>query len=255
MKIKATRYTILKRRPVDSTKLEAWEKVAFPQNSVEYPRQIKEGGHNHWLIEVNFMDEPDRWTWLYAYKPDCEIALENLISYYHFKECFKYAAKKTIDEFFQPFNNALREYHINSPYRIAAFIAQVAHESGSLRYTEELATGTTYEFRKDLGNIYRGDGKRFKGRGLIQLTGRNNYKWASRRLNLNLVKKPELAANTINSCRIAALYWHSRNLNKYADWNNIKGFRIITRRINGGYNGYSDRLSYWKHSKQVLGIL
>lgn len=252
MKIKAKQSTVLKTKRVQSSDLKACEKVTFPQNSIIELRQIKEGGKNHWLIEVN--PSGNQWRWLYAYKPHCDVSIENLISYYHFKACFKYAPKKTIDDFFEPFNHALREYQINTPYRIAAFIAQVAHESGSLKYTEELATGAAYEFRKDLGNIYRGDGKKFKGRGLIQLTGRNNYTWISRELNLNLLNNPELAANTINSCRIAALYWHSRNLNKYADWNNIKGFKIITRRINGGYNGYNDRLKYWKHSKQVLGL-
>ena len=84
-------------------------------------------------------------------------------------------AKARIPSFVAPLNAAMYEFHINSPLRQAAFIAQIAHESGELRYVKEIASGAAYEGRKDLGNTQPGDGMRYKGRGLIQITGRNNY--------------------------------------------------------------------------------
>ncbi len=247
MEIKALQNTVLKRERIDSSLLPDDKKRTFKQGTKFECQSIKNAGHNHWIIKIT--NEENFW---YAYKPHCDVTLDNLITYYHFEKCFKYAKKSDIDTFFQPFNQALEEYQINTIIRIAAFIAQIAHESGSLRYKEELASGQTYEWRKDLGNIYRGDGRRYKGRGLIQLTGRHNYGWASKQLGIDLVSDPQIATQPEISCRIAALYWNSRNLNKYADWNNERGFKIITRKINGGYNGWNDRLKYWKHARKIL---
>ena len=146
-------------------------------------------------------------------------------------------------------NAAMAEGHINTPKRKAAFLAQLAHESGELRYMEEIASGAAYEGRRDLGNTQPGDGRRFKGRGPIQLTGRANYAAASRDLGIDLVKNPERAADPDIAFRIATWYWTKRGLNGLADSGN---FSEITRRINGGYNGASDRLRYWERAKQVL---
>ena len=93
------------------------------------------------------------------------------------------------------------------------FLGQVAHESGGFRYSEELASGAAYEWRRDLGNIYAGDGRRYKGRGFIQLTGRANYREAGRALGLDLINNPALAATDLNAARVAAWYWDSRDLN------------------------------------------
>ena len=246
-RIKALQDTVLKRKTLDSTRLLPSEKTNFQKDKTINCELIRDGGNNHWAIKSQKQS-----SWWYAYKPHCEVTWDNLITYYHFERCFKYANKTDIDTFFQPFNNALREYQINTIVRIAAFIAQICHESGSLRYKEELASGAAYEGRRDLGNIYPGDGKRYKGRGLIQLTGRHNYGWASKQLGIDLVTNPYLATEPETSCRIAALYWSSRNLNKYADWNNERGFKIITRKINGGYNGLDDRFRHWKHTRKVL---
>ena len=177
---------------------------------------------------------------------------KELISKEQLTKCLPHAQKADIDLFFESLNKAMVEFEINTPVRIAAFLAQVAHESGSLFYKEEIATGSAYEGRKDLGNIYQGDGKKFKGRGVIQLTGRHNYKWASEALGLNLINDPYQATKPEISCRIAGLYWKSRSLNAYADQNNTNAFKEITRRINGGYNGWTDRLNHWKKAKAVL---
>jgi len=146
-------------------------------------------------------------------------------------------------------NSAMNEAQITTPQRRAAFLAQLAHESGQLKYMEEIASGSAYEGRSDLGNTQPGDGTRFKGRGPIQLTGRANYAAASQALGVDLVRNPERAADPDVAFRIATWYWSSRDLNQYAD----KGdFSSITYRINGGYNGAADRNQYYASAKDTL---
>jgi predicted chitinase len=147
-------------------------------------------------------------------------------------------------------NNAMREAGINTPARQAAFIAQLGHESGNFRYSEEIASGAAYEGRRDLGNTQPGDGERFKGRGYIQLTGRANYAAAGRALGLDLVNNPQLAARPENAARIAAWFWNSRGLNAKADAGDFAG---ITRSINGGTNGAADRNQRYQAALAALG--
>lgn len=152
---------------------------------------------------------------------------------------------------------ACERYAINTPARLAAFLAQLGHESGSLKYTRELwgptPAQTRYEGRKDLGNTQPGDGKRFMGRGLIQTTGRYNY--AKTRDALSSFGCPDFEADpeALTQPRWAALsagwYWQSRGCNELADAGN---FDAITRKINGGLNGQDDRLKRWEKAKAAL---
>jgi putative chitinase len=142
---------------------------------------------------------------------------------------------------------AMREFAITTQARGAAFLAQVLHESGRLQFFEEIASGAAYEGRHDLGNTHPGDGRRYKGRGPIQLTGRSNYRWAGHALGLPLEDQPLLAAKHDVGWRIAGLYWRSRGLNGLADHDE---FRVITQRINGGQNGASDRAALWSICKR-----
>jgi len=144
---------------------------------------------------------------------------------------------------------AMQEFQITSYLREAAFLAQLAHESGELRYMEELASGAAYEGRKDLGNTQPGDGKRYKGRGPIQLTGRANYKKYGDLLGVDLINNPTIAATKEVGFRIAGEFWSLNGLNQLADQQN---FKQITKRINGGYNGLEDRTMYYDRAKQVL---
>lgn len=144
----------------------------------------------------------------------------------------------------------MEEFEIDTPLRQAAFLAQIAHESGSLKYVRELASGGAYEGRADLGNTEPGDGVLFKGRGLIQITGRANYRDCGQALGLDLLDDPSALEQPENACRSAAWFWYSRKLNDLADRGD---FRTITKRINGGYNGYQDRLKYYERAKKVLG--
>lgn len=163
-------------------------------------------------------------------------------------------------------------YEINTPIRQLCFLAQVGHESGGLFYTEELASGQAYEGRKSLGNLQPGDGVRFKGRGLIQITGRANYKSIGDSLGVDFITTPTLLGGknvtvcTPDQLKYAALsagwFWNSRNLNGIADLINIQNpidegsnlanFQLITKRINGGFNGLADRLSRYKNGHDLF---
>ena len=159
-------------------------------------------------------------------------------------------AKARIPSFVAPLNGAMHEFHINSPIRQAAFIAQIAHKSGELRYVEEIASGIAYEYRKDLGNTQPGDGMKFKGRGLIQITGRNNYHECGKALGVDLITNPELLETNDLACRSAAWFWASRGLNDLADRGD---FERITKRINGGLNGLKERQAYYVKAMLYLG--
>ena len=143
--------------------------------------------------------------------------------------------------------------HIDTPLRRAHFLAQVGHESGELRFRRELASGAAYEGRQDLGNTQPGDGPRYKGRGLIQLTGRANYAEYGRALGreAELLEHPERVADEIDLCiDVAAWFWSRRELNALADRDDLTA---ITRRINGGLNGLEDRRRLLKRCKALLG--
>lgn len=155
------------------------------------------------------------------------------------------------DTYAQPLTDACTEFGINTPKRLAAFIAQIALESGELRYTREIANGAAYENRKDLGNTQLGDGPRFRGRGLLQITGRANYTACGAALSLDLLNEPELLERPIQACRSAAWFWHDRGLNRLAD---ADQFGALTRRINGGYTHLDERIAYWLRARKVFGL-
>lgn len=147
-------------------------------------------------------------------------------------------------------NAALTEAQIDSPVRVAAFLAQLAHESIELRFFEEIASGAAYEGRRDLGNTQPGDGPRYKGRGPIQLTGRANYRAAGKALGLDLEGNPAAAARLDVGFRTAAWFWRTHGLNALADaWD----FDGITRAVNGGTRGAESRRAYFKTACEVLG--
>ena len=125
---------------------------------------------------------------------------------------------------------AMRESDITTKARAEMFLAQLFHESIMLSTFEELASGAAYEGRKDLGNVRRGDGVRFKGRGPIQVTGRANYKWMSEKLGADFVSRPKLLATARYGYRAAAAFWTRAKLNAKADKGDFEG---VTRAING----------------------
>jgi putative chitinase len=155
------------------------------------------------------------------------------------------------DTFAAPLTAAMQEFGISTPQQQAAFLAQVAHESGSLRYTRELADGLAYEGRGDLGNTQPGDGPRYKGRGLLQITGRANYASCGSALGADLLKNPELLELPVGASRSAAWFWKSHGLNKYAD---TDSFGTLTKLINGGFHGMDDRIAHWLRARRALEV-
>lgn len=154
-------------------------------------------------------------------------------------------------------SEAMVEAEITTVTRAAAFLAQLAWESGDLRHFEEIADGSAYEGRADLGNNQPGDGKRYKGRGPIQLTGRANYRAAGFALGLDLEGDPEIAARPEVGFRVAAWYWTSRGLNEVADRPN---FRMVTKRVNGAATDHAPshhlrRVKIYYRALELLGVV
>lgn len=150
---------------------------------------------------------------------------------------------------------AMAEFGIDSPTQQAAFLAQVGHESGGLRYTVELWGPTDaqvrYEGRADLGNVHPGDGFKYRGRGLLQVTGRDNYRRVGQALGVDLEASPQLLGEPELAARSAGHFWQSHSLNEIAD---AGDFVRLTRRINGGTNGLDDRERLWASAKTAMVV-
>ena len=161
------------------------------------------------------------------------------------------ANKELVSHLVPHFNTYFPQYDINTVNRISFFIGQCAEESASFRTLTEYASGAEYEGRKDLGNTHEGDGKRYKGRGIIQITGRFNYRKYGQILGLDLENNPELAKDPEVCVRVACEYWKSHSINKNADANDIVG---ATKKINGGTNGLSQRTAYIKKAQKIIKV-
>lgn len=163
--------------------------------------------------------------------------------------------KTTSARFIVGLNEAMREFEIDKSFlREAAFLAQILHESGGLRYVRELASGDAYDtgrLAERLGNTPEadGDGQRYRGRGLIQITGRRNYLLCGMALDLDLLAEPELLEQPVLACRSAGWFWRNNGLNELAD---KEDFMLITKRINGGANGWAERRQLYANALTVL---
>ncbi|ACB53271.1 hypothetical protein cce_3923 [Crocosphaera subtropica ATCC 51142] len=255
--IKATTQTFLKKVVTQASQLSDNQKVQVPQGKTYQIINYAEAEQGHYQVELNY----GAGTW-YLWsghwqlpwednQEEAEITKTDFFSPENLKAIMPNATSADIATYVNPLNKVLSDFDLATTTRACAFIAQIAHESGSLRYKEEIASGAAYEGRRDLGNTQPGDGKRFKGRGLIQLTGRANYRQCGQALNLPLEQNPELVVkDPYTNAAVAGWYWQSRNINAAAD---AGDFQRVTRLINGGLNGYSDRLQYWERAKKVLG--
>ena len=160
-------------------------------------------------------------------------------------------AKNRVDKFLVFINRFSAEFGISTALRMAHYLAQVAHESAEMKYTKEIASGKEYEGRKDLGNNSPGDGVKYKGSGLIQLTGKTNYKAYQEFCGFDVVSKPELLEQPLGATRSSMWFWWKHGLNNYADKDDL---RAVTKHINGGYNGLASREKYLKRAKKAFGI-
>lgn len=165
-------------------------------------------------------------------------------------------AGKRADLFAKPLTDTMDEFHIDTAKRQAAFLAQIGHESGSLVYVREIASGEAYdtgELAEKLGNTPEadGDGQKYKGRGLIQITGLNNYTNLTHAFGVDFINQPELLEEPVNASRSAGWLWAREGLNAYAD---ADKFGTITKLINGGYNGIDDRIAFWLRARKALEV-
>ncbi len=177
------------------------------------------------------------------------------------------ASAENIEKFLQPLNETMEKFAINTFNRQTIFLAQIAHESGCLRYTKELASGAAYDvgnLATRLGNTPEddGDGERLKGRGLIQITGTTNYRALGEYFGQDFIAHPELLEGPVWACMSAGWFWNMKNLNNICDQppnfaKSFKGkvynrFEWVTLLINGGQNGLTDRLKYYELAKKAL---
>lgn len=171
-----------------------------------------------------------------------------MISSEQFRKVFPTLSASKRAEYLPLLIAAMREFGITTRARVCAFLAQVGHESGDFKWMQEIASGEAYEGRVDLGNTQAGDGKRFKGRGPLGTTGRDNYEKAGLALDLPLLDAPELLEIPANGFRASGFFWLSNGCNALADkltgtgdGVDLSRFDAITRKVNGSYNGRADR--------------
>lgn len=164
-------------------------------------------------------------------------------------------SKSRIDKFLPYLVEGFKEY--NMPIDEARmFIAQLAVESGEFRYVKELASGAAYDTGKkaiQLGNTPEedGDGQKYKGRGLIQITGKRNYILCSMALCIDCINHPELLEQPEWAVRSAFWFWSTNNLGRYSE-PTLDNFKTVTKRINGGYTHLAERVQYWERAKKYL---
>jgi putative chitinase len=149
-------------------------------------------------------------------------------------------------------NRCLQRFEINTPNRIRHFMAQVAHESGGLRWMKELASGWAYENRKDLGNTQKGDGPRFKGAGVIQLTGRANYQAFANFMGDPRIMEGVNYVSSVYPFSSAGFWWKNNRMNALVDGGAT--CRKVSQRVNGRdpANGLSDRLQYFAKAQKII---
>lgn len=173
-----------------------------------------------------------------------------VISIDELRSIMPYATRERCEIFIDPLNETMAEFEIDANVaRACMFLAQISHESGNLRYVRELANGDAYEGRADLGNTEPGDGRRFRGHGLIQLTGRANHQEYADYKQMTIEQVLEYLETSDGAANVAGWFWSTRGLNEIAD---AGDFRRTTKIINGGYTHYEERLAYYRRATKVL---
>jgi predicted chitinase/uncharacterized membrane protein YeaQ/YmgE (transglycosylase-associated protein family) len=263
-KIKATIKTYLKKQPIDSSQLGENEKKEVPvgkeYNVLKYSEEID----GHCLVELDY----GAGTWYiwsdHWHLPWQKSSKDNSLSSVSASESIQHQGvnlvtrqqaesvygRKMSDQQFNDLNSCLQRFEINTVPRIRHFLSQTAHESGGLRWMEELASGSAYEGRRNLGNTSPGDGRKYKGAGVIQLTGRHNYqKFADFIKDQNVMQGHSYVAQ-VYPFNSAGFWWKNNNMNALCDRGGT--VKEVTKKVNGGYNGLSDRQRYYDKACQVI---
>lgn len=154
------------------------------------------------------------------------------------------------DPIIKDLNNCLNTFRINTQPRMRHFLSQISHESGAGKWTKELASGDAYEGRSDLGNIHPGDGRKYKGGGFIQLTGRANYQAFSNFMNDPKIMDGVDYVASKYPATSAGFWWNNNTMNVMCD--ELPSVEAVTRRVNGGLTGLEDRKYYYKRCCDVI---
>lgn len=249
--------TVFKRRPLQSTVLSESEIQSIGKGQTfDLQSYAIEQDHVRFALHNKSFKGFNTW---YAYLPHVELRKNDqvvslkpeLLSLTSLHLITHYASQSSLKPFIAPLNQGFDRFYVNTPLRIAHFLAQVLHESGEFKWLTEIHDGSDYEGRHDLGNIHPGDGKRFRGRGAIQITGRANFEQISKDLGVDYTNNPERLSNLPDAVFSAFWYWQTRGLNSLADKDDIVG---VTRRINGGVNGLAERKQYLQRAKSALRV-
>lgn len=274
MKLLISRDTVFKKQPVQSSKLSLKDKVYVRKGESFEIVAYKKDKFNHIYFTLKppknllMSDKVTRYNSLYGYIPHLIIDGVDLINnpvevkqlphgdykltVKQIRAIMPYCPLARAKQFADPINDTLERFDINkNKQRIAFFLATIAVESGELRYTEEIASGAAYEWRKDLGNVFAGDGRRFKGSGIIQLTGRGNATRAGLYFGEDFISHPEKMRQLPYAVLTAGWFWLTHNLNHHCDRGD---FRRVTRIVNGGLTHIAEREAYLARAKKVLGV-
>jgi predicted chitinase len=184
---------------------------------------------------------------------DDETSVDDELTFEEARQIFEGPTDAELREYLPHLNTSMEEADIDTGYRMAHYLSQIGYESGGLRWMEEMADGSEYEDRPDLGNIHPDDGSRYKGRGAIRLTGRDNYRRVGRALGVDLEGDPERAKEPDVAFRIAAWYWTDRGINRFADLGDA-GVEPVTYAVDDGYLGIADRRTHYFEVKRVLDM-
>jgi predicted chitinase len=262
--IKATTKTYLKKEPIDSSQLSYNQKKEVLAGKEYKVLKYSEEIDGHCLVELDYGAGiwylwSDHW-----HLPWQESSKDNSLSSVSASESIQHQGvnlvtrqqaesvygRKMSDQQFNDLNSCLQRFEINTVPRIRHFLSQTAHESGGLRWMEELASGSAYEGRRNLGNTSPGDGRKYKGAGVIQLTGRHNYqKFADFIKDQNVMQGHSYVAQ-VYPFNSAGFWWKNNNMNALCDRGGT--VKEVTKKVNGGYNGLSDRQRYYDKACQVI---
>lgn len=172
-----------------------------------------------------------------------------LITSAQIKHIMPNASAGNIAKYLPHINTTMDRYKINTKQRQASFLGRMTIESGSLMYVREIASGRAYEGRKDLGNTTPGDGVMYKGRGLMQITGRFNYAAVSKAFNYDFIKYPTKLEEPLYAALAAGWFWDINKINAIADTEDIKA---VVKKVNGGYNGLQETIDAYTRALEVL---
>ncbi len=249
--ITAKAETKLKKQPVDSSQLQPHEFVTVPAGKSYGVETIEaaENGHYKVVLAANsgtFFAFNAHWDGLSNGCGNSNGGAQ-LITKQQAEAIF---GNPIYDQELSDLNACLNRYQINTRDRMCHFLSQIAHESGGLRWLQELADGYDYEGRDDLGNTQPGDGPKYKGAGAIQLTGRANYQALSQAIgDPKVMDGCDYVAKTYPFTS-AGFWWHNNDMNSLCD--SGASVEQVTRCVNGGYNGLEDRQAYYEKACQVI---